>query len=53
MTKTYHGACHCGAVTFEAAIEFEKRTTRCNCTICTKSRFWFAIVQPDDLNGTR
>ena len=46
--KTHHGSCHCGAVAFEAKIDFEKGTTRCNCTICTKSRFWFAIVPPED-----
>jgi hypothetical protein len=46
--KTYHGACHCGAVTFETNIDFEQGTTRCNCSICTRSRFWFAIVPPED-----
>ena len=44
--KTVHGSCHCGAVRYEADpdLGLGLGTIKCNCSICTKMRFWAVQV---------
>ena len=58
--KTYSGSCHCGAVRFQAELDFAEGTFKCNCSSCTKARSWliatpasrFRLVEGKDSQAT-
>lgn len=47
VLKKYQGSCHCGAVRFEAELNLDEGSYRCNCSICRRDRFWPAVATED------
>ena len=63
MKKLYSGSCHCGSLRFRASIDLAPpgersppsregiwwtTTFRCNCSYCSKMRYWKAFVPAGD-----
>lgn len=63
MKSTCTGSCHCGAIRFEARLDLAPAgarsaqdrpgrwyatTFKCNCSYCSKTRYWKAFVHADD-----
>lgn len=44
MKKTYQGSCHCGKVRFECELDLAAGTSKCNCSVCGKGRFWKSVT---------
>ena len=45
--KTYRGNCHCGDFVYEVDLPADMTvTTECNCSICSKKGYLFAVPAP-------
>lgn len=53
MKRTYRGSCHCGAVGFACEADLAAGTSRCNCSICAKGRFWKVVLPAADFRLLR
>lgn len=51
--QRYQGGCHCGAVRYEVDLDLAKGSLRCNCSLCSKSRAWFAFAPAEKFRLAR
>ena len=45
--ERHRGSCACGSVRFEVQLELQQGSFKCNCTMCTKARFWGTAVKAE------
>lgn len=49
----YQGGCHCNTLRYEVDLDLENGTIRCNCSLCSKARAWFAFAPFEKFRMTR
>jgi hypothetical protein len=47
--QTYHGSCHCGAVTYDVVMQMPETAMECNCSHCERKGFLLAFVPREQL----
>jgi hypothetical protein len=53
MKQVVGGSCHCGKVRFSCDLDLSAPTFRCNCSICSKARYWLSPVPAADFRLLR
>ena len=45
-TQSFTGGCHCGKIRYQVETDTTKGSGRCNCSYCSKTRYWGILVKP-------